>query len=534
MANSRFVTGKSMNNSGDYVLARDFASSPNGTVLDLLLRWVKEKPSSTALKSGSHIVSYKELWEMSQQVGLALVEQGVQRGEVVGLCMTRSAELIVGIMGILLARAAYLPLDPELPVTRLSYMLETAAVKLVIGEKHSTPERLLETGTAFLDISDCLAREQTGHLVLPTQVDMCYVMFTSGSTGKPKGVLHGHAALANLIQWQIINSNCGYGCSTVQYAPIWFDVSFQEIFATLCSGGILVCVNNTVRADPESFWEFLIINKINRLFLPAVALQLLAYFADPALTDLSCLKEIITAGEQLQCGFPIRALFAELSDCRLINQYGPTETHVVTQYKLSADTSSWPDLPPIGLPIQNVELLVLDDSHQPVSKEQVGELYVVGTAVAWGYIGQPKQTAEQFLISAESGQRMYRTGDLVTYNEQGELLFIGRRDQQIKVSGYRVEPGEIEITLLALEGVQTCAVVAVGENLLERVLVAHIIYGDETFEEEQMKNRLRSHLPDYMIPTRLRVVPELPYTRSGKIDRQAVAMNELKLAEQNQ
>ncbi|WP_332369555.1 AMP-binding protein [Spirosoma telluris] len=272
--------------------------------------------------------------------------------------------------------------------------------------------------------------------VVSHQTTTAYVLYTSGSTGKPKGVCMGHGPLMNLLQWQAKHSNADSDSRTLQLAPLSFDVSFQEIFATLSTGGTLMLIDEPLRLDLNALLRFIDEQAINRLFLPFVALQYLAETAVSTQQFPVHLREIMTAGEQLKITPQIAQFFSALPDCVLFNQYGPTECHVITQLTLTGDPTNWPLLPSIGQVIDNVSLFVIDDSLTILPDGELGELCFGGACLAEGYLNQPTLTEEKFIeleIPQQGRMRIYRTGDLGRLLPDGTIEFLGRRDDQVKI-----------------------------------------------------------------------------------------------------
>ncbi|HEX7844126.1 MAG TPA: condensation domain-containing protein, partial [Kofleriaceae bacterium] len=354
----------------------------------------------------------------------------------------------------------------------------------------------------------------------------------SGSTGRPKGVAMPHGAMRNLVTWQCARSPAP--ARTLQFAALSFDVSFQELFATWANGGCVVVASEEVRRDPAELLRICRAQQIERLYLPFVALHQLAEASHGGDLGGLALREVITAGEQLRITPAIAALFSRLPACRLYNQYGPTETHVVTELALTGAPASWNALPPIGRPIANTSAYVLDDELQPTPIGVAGELYIAGAGVACGYIGRAELTSARFVPDpfGSPGQRMYRTGDRAKYLASGDLVFLGRADDQVKVRGYRVEPGEIETALGSHPAVSEAAVVAQGEAGDTR-LVAYIAWRDGDWRDgagasvAELRSHLRARLPEYMVPAVIVALPALPLTPSGKLDRRALPKPEL-------
>ena len=355
---------------------------------------------------------------------------------------------------------------------------------------------------------------------------LAYVLYTSGSTGQPKGVMMRHRPLVNLLTWQRDNFTAAPDARTLQLTSLSFDVSFQEILSTLCCGGCLVLVSEATRKDLPRLLEYIRDQEIERLFLPFVALQALAETADSLGIYPESLREVITAGEQLQTTPEILRLFENLPECRLHNQYGPTETHVASIYSLPEKPQDWPPLPPIGKPIANTRIRLLDTHGMPVPVGVTGEICLGGDCLARGYLRRPDLTAERFLPDplGTDGERLYRTGDLGRYLPDGNILFLGRGDQQVKIRGFRVEPAEVALTLAAHPRIRQAVVLALPAQAGANQLVAYLIPQDgEKLQVDDLRSFLRSRLPEYMIPAAFISLDEMPLTPSGKVDRLALA-----------
>ncbi|NEO91324.1 MAG: amino acid adenylation domain-containing protein, partial [Moorea sp. SIO3G5] len=443
-----------------------------------------------------------------------------------------------GLLAILKAGGAYVPLDPSYPSERLAYMVSDAQVSVLLTQQSFftlLPEH--QAQIVCLDSNDNLWSDcSQGNLTSEVKPsNLGYVIYTSGSTGKPKGVAMSQAALVNLLHWQQQETIVGQEARTLQFAPISFDVSFQEIFSTWCDGGTLVLVSSELRRDPLALIEFLTHNQVERLFLPFVALQQLASVASQC-QNLPQLREVITAGEQLQVTPDLVEMIKRLPNCRLQNQYGPSESHVVSAYRLEIDADNWPKLPPIGRPIANTQLYVLSREQQPVPVGVPGELYIGGVGLANGYLDRQELTAEKFIpnpFENSKATKLYKTGDLARYLADGNIEFLGRLDHQVKVRGYRIETGEIEATLTQHTIVKETVVLATEDNLGNKRLVAYLVLETETparsnpevSETEQIdkvKQYLKDQLPEYMIPSGFVVLSQLPLTPSGKVDRKAL------------
>ena len=489
-------------------------------------------------------MTYGELNRRANQLAQRLRALGVGPDAPVALCMERSLAMATGVLGILKAGGAYVPLDPAYPPERLAFMLEDSQAAIMVT--HNAVESRLPAHSARVVNLDTLPQTPaTGNPVVNVTPDtLAYVIYTSGSTGKPKGVAMPHGPLVNLIDWQNRHSTLRQGAKTLQFSPLSFDVSCQEIFATWSSGGTLVLINEDLRRDAAALWRFLAETGIERLFLPFIALQHLAEAAAGDDTAQPPLREIITAGEQLQITQPIAALFRRLKTCTLYNQYGPTESHVVTAHALHGAPETWEALPPIGRPITNARIYVLDADLRPVPVGEPGELHIGGDCLARGYLRRPGLTAARFVpdpFSPTPGARLYKTGDLARFRMDSAptigaptidaptaggasvIEFLGRIDHQVKVRGFRIELGEIEVALVQHPAIQEAAVVvreaAPGAARLVAYLVSAHTPPPTTAE---LRHFLGQTMPDYMLPATFLFVDTLPLTPSGKIDRRAL------------
>jgi amino acid adenylation domain-containing protein len=350
---------------------------------------------------------------------------------------------------------------------------------------------------------------------------LAYVLYTSGSTGRPKGVAMPHGPLVNLLEWQ---ATCSNGrARTLQFASLGFDVSFQEIFSTWTSGGTLVLVENHIRRDPSALLEMLERDGMERLFLPVVMLDYLAQAAVRSGRYPASLREVFIAGEALRITPDIRQFFERMPGCRLWNHYGPTETHVVTAHLLPDAPSGWPDLPPIGTPITNTRVHVLDPHMQLAPIGTPGDIWIGGAAVARGYWRNPLLTQERFVVDpfdSSPQARLYRTGDRGYWRDDGQLEFIGRTDHQVKIRGHRVELGEVEAVLASHPEVRAAAVVVRGETGTVRTLVGYAVsHSGRALQPGALRAWLQARLPAPMVPAQIMMLSDLPLNANGKVDR---------------
>ena len=489
---------------------------------DLLEKFKLQSSTTIAVIHKGNLVTYAEVEEKVSLLSAAICHQ-VPTSQFIGISTTRSLEMVVGVLAILRAGKAYVPLDPAYPASRLRQMAANADLTCCLAPAEEAA--LFESLGLHLLIATPPPGLDGQNFTL-NQSGIGYVLYTSGSTGEPKGVCMGQAALANLLRWQNAHSSAGPGTRTLQFAPLSFDVSFQEIFATLTTGGTLVLLDEEQRLDLEALLNLIEQEQINRVFLPFVALQHLAELAVSREQFPQCLTEIMTAGEQLKITPQLAAFCAALPGCTLHNQYGPTETHVVTQLTLTGDPHTWDRLPSIGRAIDNTTIYLLAPDGQEVAPGEVGELCVSGMSLAEGYLNQPARTAAKFgdwTTPAGEVVRLYRTGDLARQLPNGNLEFLGRQDDQVKIRGHRVELGEVEAVLATLTGVGQVAVAAWQEAAGPKELVAYVIpSGHMPLAPAALRQAAAQALPDYMLPAAFVLLSEFPKTSSGKIDRLAL------------
>jgi amino acid adenylation domain-containing protein len=506
----------------------------NKCIHQLFEEQVERTPDAIALIFEDQQLSYQILNTKANQLAHYLKTVGVGPDSLVGICLDRGIDMIVGLLAILKAGGAYVPLDSAYPKERLAFMLaDSRPVALLINSENmkqfsDQSERLklicLDAITApWLQLP--YSNLNSEHIGLHSE-HLAYVIYTSGSTGQPKGVAMPHGALVNLITWQLKNTRVNSTARTLQYSPISFDVSFQEIFATGCGGGELVLVDELTRHDPLLLLKYLDKNRIERLYLPFIALEQIARSAVSNSFFPDSLREVVTAGEQLRITPEIRGFFAGLSDCQLVNQYGPTETHVVTAFALPLRSTEWETLPPIGRPIANTQIYILDSNGEPVPVGIKGELYIGGACVARGYLGRSELNVERFLVNPfidEPLTRIYKTGDLARWRNDGMIEFIGRNDFQVKIRGFRIELGDIETGMRQHPQLRE-VVVSVYEPILgDKRLVAYLVPEKDSMPSaSELRDFLKNTMPDYMVPSVFIFLEALPLTPNGKLDRKAL------------
>ncbi|WP_339852591.1 amino acid adenylation domain-containing protein, partial [uncultured Nisaea sp.] len=509
---------------------------PARNLVDLIAAQVAERPDAIALDTGAAQISYAGLDARACRLARHLQERGIGTNDIVAIALPRSAEQLIAVLGVLRSGAACLPVDPQDPPERIGFILRESGAALVLTDPASA-ERMPGDGPAIIALSPDDPLLTKGDATPPecpaAPEDRIYVLFTSGSTGRPKGVEMPHRAIVNLVAWQARQPGLDQPARTLQYTALTFDVSFQEIASTWCSGGTLVLVDEDCRRDGRALLDWIESRNVERVFMPFVALQHLAESTgNKAFPD--CLRDIVTAGEQLRGTPAIRAAFGR-SACRLHNHYGPTESHVATAYRLPEDVTNWDDLPPIGRPIGNVKIHLLDETGQPVPPGVPGELCIAGPCIAHGYMAQPDLTHERFSEHPEYG-RIYRTGDFARWRPDGLIDYIGRRDDQVKIRGVRVELGEIEAVLSGHPAVTEAAIIVYGHASARR-LAAYVATTGEQADPKSLQSDLMAHLraalPAPMVPSSLTLLAQLPKTSSGKLDRRALAEPSVTLSEES-
>lgn len=493
------------------------------SVVDRFADQVVRTPEALALATEDEQWTYARLDRTTEAVARNLLALGVCSGDVVGVAADRSPEVIAVILGIMRAGAAVMPLDTGYPATRLSYMIEAA-----------DPRHIVTTGRydALLGRASRIVRfeeiaepptEDTSASPLPAIAldGTACVLFTSGSTGRPKGVDIPHRTLAALVSWQNRAPSAAKGI-TLQYAPLSFDVSLQEIFSTLCAGGALRLVPEEIRRDMPALVRLLHRERVERVFVPSIALQQLALAAEALGLTPAALRVIVSSGEQLRITDEVRRLCSALPGMVLENQYGPTETHVVTRHTLTGPPADFPDLPPVGTAVDGAQVAVVDPRLRAVPPGVTGELYLGGATVARGYLGRDDLTKERFVTLPGRSGRFYRSGDLGFALPGGDIVCTGRADTQVKVRGFRVETAEVELAIRDLvprhPGIAEVAVVAHNRPGTDTVLVAFLTGDSSTVDTGALRSLLRETLPDYMVPSYVQWLPAMPSTPSGKRD----------------
>ncbi len=477
-----------------------------------------------AVEQGGRSLTYRKLDESSNRIAKYLREsKGIGRGDIVGVCLQRSLEMIEVMMGIAKAGAAYLAVDPAYPVHRVNYMLNDAKAAFVISD--GAYDELFGDfqGTKYnyaLDIAPAIeGLSSMGLEDVNEPDDIIYIIYTSGTTGMPNGAMLSHGLLSNLVQWQLTQSGINNGLSCLQFTSINFCVSFQEIFITLAAGGTVKLIGELERKDIDYLKDTIEKEKIENVYLPFSYLNFLLNENHQWKKGSHAIKNIITAGEQLKVSRGLRMFLNENPDVKLHNHYGSSEMHVVTSLTLDHSNLDKYSVPPAGIPIDNTRIIILDNHQQLVPLGVFGELYVQGAYAVPGYVNNPVLTNKKIVSVPDFDGTFYRTGDVGRWLEDGTIELSGRKDSQLKIRGFRVELGEVEARILSFEGVAETVVVAKKDSRNHDILVAYVVL--ERGSKGQLLSYLQNHLPYFMVP-HIVVLPRLPLMLNGKVDRAAL------------
>jgi amino acid adenylation domain-containing protein/non-ribosomal peptide synthase protein (TIGR01720 family) len=486
---------------------------------------VEKTPDAVAVVFENQQLTYRELNQRANQLAHYLRSLGVKPEVLVGICVERSLHMVIGLLAILKAGGAYVPIDPNYPQERLAYMLEDSQPSVLLTQQYLL-EKLPNNQAQVICIDsdwEYIANESIRNLVSNIILDnLAYVIYTSGSTGKPKGAMNAHKGISNRLLWMQNTYQLTSADVVLQKTPFSFDVSVWEFFWTLITGARLVVAQPEGHKDTNYLVKLIRQQQITTLhFVPSM---LQVFIEAEGLEKCQSLVRVIASGEALPAQLQQR--FFNKLDAQLYNLYGPTEAAVdVTFWQCKKDNATNQNTVPIGQPIANIQIYLLDQYFNPVPVGVTGEVYIGGVGVGRGYLNRPDLTAEKFIPNPFSQQteRLYKTGDKARYLANGEIEYIGRIDNQVKVRGFRIELGEIEAIIGQYPAVRETVVVVSGESVDSQRIVGYVVpQTEQTLAVSELRDFLESKLPSYMIPAVFVTLEALPLTPNGKVDRKAL------------
>jgi amino acid adenylation domain-containing protein len=506
------------------------------TVFELLTRAAREHPGRTAVVDGDRTIDYATLDGLSERVASLLIERGVEPGDRVAIYTPKSIEAVAAIYGVMKAGGVYVPFDPRAPASRLAYIARDAGIRVIVSSPALAPtcpelaergaplETILVTGGGLTD-APAPGLELVpwpagvgGSTPSPKAVvgedDLAYVLYTSGSTGDPKGVMLSHRNALDFVEWAADLVALTPADRVSSHAPFHFDLSTFDLYSSAAAAATVVLVPAEHSVFPIALARFIRDQHISVWYSVPSILTMLVLRGKLDEAAPVALRTVIFAGEVFPPKY-LAALQQLLPEARFVNFYGPTETNVCTWYDVPRFSGEPPESIPIGVPLPCVEALVVDERGAPVERGAVGELVIKGSTVMHGYWGDPERTAR---VLDPGPPRAYRTGDLVRCTPDGNFVFLGRRDAQVKSRGYRIELGEIETAISAIDRVVECAVVAVPDDVVTNRIEAFVVPRDGLTTGDVLAV-CKDRLPAYMIPEQMHIRAELPKSSTGKIDR---------------
>jgi amino acid adenylation domain-containing protein len=493
-----------------------FADFPqNQTILNYFEKQVEITPNNIAVEFENESITYLELNNRVNKLANFLIEQGIKHEMLVPLCIERSIEMLVGILGIMKSGAAYVPVDPDNPTDRIAYILKDIQAKFVITLDRFKSLFSEQQNLVFLDSSyeNVLSQNINNPTIKVKPENLAYVIYTSGSTGKPKGVMNQHNGLINRLQWGQVTYQLKAGEKILQKTPFSFDISLYELLWPMMTGATLVFAKPQGHKDPEYLMNIVENSKINLIhFVPSM----LDIFLERVEKD-KCLslRQVFASGEALG-RMTAEEFKKKIPHAFLDNLYGPTEAAIEVSYWRIPSEKLLREVP-IGSPVANTKLYIVNSAQQLCPVGIPGELYIEGVQVARGYLNQPELSAEKFIDSPFTpGQRVYKTGDLAKWLSDGNVEYLGRKDDQVKLRGFRIELGEIETNILASKMVKQSVVIVKDQRL-----IAYVVENNN-FDKTQLMSYLSESLPEYMVPQIWVSIPQIPLNSNGKTDKKAL------------
>lgn len=489
-------------------------------ILEQIEKNVKNNLNQIAIETQYDTISYKEMFCRVNKLANYLLERGLTQNSNIGIFTNRSIDAIIGILAILKIGSTYVPIDPEYPQSRINYMIEKANLNFILTDDLKN-KNLVENKNISLiaiDFKQYADFPSIFNRKISYNINHnLYIVFTSGSTGNPKGVTLSHKNMLNLIYFEKEKANLFPGNNRIlQFATMSFDVSYQEIYSAFLTGSTLILIDETTRKDSYKLTDYLIKKQIDTLFIPPAYLRLLTEEKENVQKFKTYIKNIITAGEQLVITKGIRNLI--LSGIKIHNHYGPAETHVATTYIV--DRKNTEIKPPIGMPISNTNIYILDKCNKICPLYTIGQIAISGDCVGNGYFNNPDMTSEKFLSDFHSDKKMYLTGDLGFIDDKYCVHYLGRQDFQVKINGFRIELEEIDKVFMNIKNIQNAVSIILEKDNKKHIVTYYTLLEDmdETYLYEQLKNIL----PNYMLPSRIVKLDKIPLTLNGKVDKRAL------------
>jgi amino acid adenylation domain-containing protein len=492
---------------------------PEHTVMHLLEQQVIQSPEAIAVEFEEEKITYQDLNEQSNRLAHFLQKDPYfQQGESIGVMLKRSPESVIAMIAVMKAGGVYVPIDHAYPTERVQYIINDAHIRRVLTQEELKEKHSIDKDQFFCLENTVASFSHENPVYTRKLEEAAFIIYTSGSTGKPKGVIQTHSMLSNLIQWNRAEAGIEKGLRHLQYASFSFDVSLQDCWWILSSGGTLCVLSESLRLDFLRLRRYLIEKQVEVLSLPFSVLNNL--FLDLEEIPLSGhkIRHIISSGEQLVLNAGLKYFLEENPAICLHNHYGPSETHVVTFYTLNKNRDNIVDRSPIGRPLANTDVYLLDQDRQLLPFGVPGELYIGGKNLALGYQNLEELTRERFIENPFKPGRLYKTGDLARWTKDGVLEYLGRRDTQIKLRGFRIELEEIEKALQKFDGIEA-AVVAIQKNKLGEEVLAGYLVSEQEIDQNFLKKELKKQLPDYMVPNYFAKLRIVPLSSNGKVDR---------------
>ncbi|MGD1959487.1 MAG: amino acid adenylation domain-containing protein [Fulvivirga sp.] len=499
----------------------------NKTVVDLFHDQVKRIPDNIAIKFEDQVVTYLELDRRASKLASLLRKEGVMKDTLVGLLADRRIETVIGILAVLKSGGAYVPIDTDYPQERMDFLIQDSGVKILLTTEHQIGH--LPTGVRYIPIhaaeKNSSLEPVIGNSIKPS--DLCYVIYTSGTTGNPKGVMVEHRNVVRLFFNDSFQFQFGEDDVWTMFHSHCFDFSVWEIFGALLFGGELIIIPKAVARDPKAFLDIMVNERVTVLNqTPSAFYNLIERELSQADSIPNSLKYVIFGGEALTPG-RLKDWKNRHPEVKMVNMFGITETTVHVTYKEIGSFEIENNLSNVGKPIPTLSVYILDEQHKWVPKGVVGELYVGGSGVSRGYLGNKKLTDQKFVSNPfKENEKLYRTGDLARIIDTGDIEYIGRMDHQVQLRGFRIELEEIQHNLESHQQISS-SVVLIMENEANKFLVAYYV-SDTELETSTLRAYLLEKIPDYMVPSYFVHLTELPLTSNGKLNRDALPDPELK------